>query len=44
MRITNREKQGNVKNNKGIRNRKRHIRERQTDKLQGRSRTQKITK
>jgi len=41
MPITNREKQGNVKNNKGMRNRKRNIRERQTDKLQEKSTTQK---
>jgi hypothetical protein len=33
MPITNREKQRNVKNNKGMRNRKRNITERQTDKL-----------
>jgi hypothetical protein len=31
--ITNREKQGNAKKYKGMRKRKRNIRERQTDKL-----------
>jgi hypothetical protein len=32
MRISNREKQGNVKNNKGMRKRKSYIREGRTDK------------
>jgi len=37
-------KKGNLKNNKGMRNRKRYVRQMQTDKLQGKSRTQKRTK
>jgi len=44
MLITKGEKQGNVKNNKGTRNRKRYTTERQTDELQERSGTQKRTK